>query len=179
MEKQKARNFSEHEQRAIIARWRASGLSQAEFCRQEGVAEWSLSLWKCRQERRDGITVTAKAARNSSSQRLRQSREKHWRGVLLAFEQSGLSVTRFCRENGINQGTFKRWRSELVSQAPASNPAPKSNPFVPVQIRPQAQQQITDEWLDVVLPGGSLIRVTERTPPQLLMKVLKTLEGTC
>lgn len=31
---------------AIVAKWRASGLSQAEFCRQEGLAQWQLSEWK-------------------------------------------------------------------------------------------------------------------------------------
>ena len=31
---------------ATIEKWRASGLSQAEFCRREGIQQWQLSSWK-------------------------------------------------------------------------------------------------------------------------------------
>jgi hypothetical protein len=31
---------------AAVAKWKASGLSQAEFCRREGLQEWQLSDWK-------------------------------------------------------------------------------------------------------------------------------------
>lgn len=34
-----------------MVRWRASGLSQAQFCRDEGIPEWALSTWKLNQER--------------------------------------------------------------------------------------------------------------------------------
>jgi hypothetical protein len=36
-------------QRDVLAKWRASGLSQAAFCRQEGIPEWQLSNWKRRE----------------------------------------------------------------------------------------------------------------------------------
>jgi len=36
--------------RDTVARWRASGLSQAEFCRREGIAQWQLSTWKRSEE---------------------------------------------------------------------------------------------------------------------------------
>jgi len=39
--------------RATVERWKASGLTQAEFCRREGVKEWSLSDWRRRLARRD------------------------------------------------------------------------------------------------------------------------------
>ncbi len=31
---------------AVIMKWRASGLTQAEFCRAEGLQQWQLSDWK-------------------------------------------------------------------------------------------------------------------------------------
>jgi hypothetical protein len=34
--------------RELLRRWRASGLSQAEFCRRHGVAVWKLAWWKRR-----------------------------------------------------------------------------------------------------------------------------------
>lgn len=38
---------------AIVARWKASGLSQAEYCRREGLQQWQLSEWKRFVEARD------------------------------------------------------------------------------------------------------------------------------
>ena len=34
--------------RGTIERWKASGLTQAEFCRREGLKDWSLSEWRRR-----------------------------------------------------------------------------------------------------------------------------------
>lgn len=50
MAKQK-KYTTEWHRRDAVAKWRASGLSQAEFCRREGIAECSLSAWKLRDER--------------------------------------------------------------------------------------------------------------------------------
>ena len=45
---------TERHRRDVVATWRASGLSQAEFCRQEGIQEWQLSEWKRREARAVG-----------------------------------------------------------------------------------------------------------------------------
>lgn len=44
---------AEKVRRDTVERWRSSGLSQAEFCRQEGIPEWRFSNWKCGQQRKD------------------------------------------------------------------------------------------------------------------------------
>ena len=41
-----ANGLHERKKRAAVAKWRASGLSQAEFCRREGLQQWQLSEWK-------------------------------------------------------------------------------------------------------------------------------------
>ena len=45
---------TERHRRDVVATWRASGLSQAEFCRQKGIQEWQLSEWKRREARAVG-----------------------------------------------------------------------------------------------------------------------------
>ncbi len=40
-----AKHYSESERREIVHRFERSGLSQAEFCRREGLQPWSLSKW--------------------------------------------------------------------------------------------------------------------------------------
>ena len=52
---------NEWRQREAVDNWRASGLSQAEFCRREGIPEWALSEWKRREQRR-GTQRTGLAA---------------------------------------------------------------------------------------------------------------------
>ena len=42
------RHKSESERRAIVKRYEKSGLTQAEFCRREGVNPWTLRDWRRR-----------------------------------------------------------------------------------------------------------------------------------
>lgn len=42
---------TERRRREIVDKWRSSGLSQAEFCRKEGIKESALSYWKIRSQR--------------------------------------------------------------------------------------------------------------------------------
>jgi hypothetical protein len=42
----KKEKLTASEQRAVVERWRKSGLSQKKFCRKEEVSEWQLSAWK-------------------------------------------------------------------------------------------------------------------------------------
>ena len=39
--------------RRAVEKWKASGLTQAEFCRREGIPEWKFSNWKCSLQRTD------------------------------------------------------------------------------------------------------------------------------
>ena len=41
-----ARGMHASKKIATVEKWRASGLTQAEFCRREGLPEWQLSGWK-------------------------------------------------------------------------------------------------------------------------------------
>lgn len=48
----KGKHTNEFYQRDAVNRWRASGLSQAAFCRREGITEQQFSNWKCRELRK-------------------------------------------------------------------------------------------------------------------------------
>lgn len=47
-QKRKRRQYSNVQQRRFVQKWRASGMTQAAFCRKEGLLEWQFSNWKCR-----------------------------------------------------------------------------------------------------------------------------------
>jgi len=52
---------------STVERWQASGLTQADFCRREGITEWQLSSWKLKlkkkrkQTRQDSIVKQERA----------------------------------------------------------------------------------------------------------------------
>ncbi len=77
--------------------------------------------------------------------------------------------------------SFKRARDKLAKQANtvrASTPIP-SNPFLEVHMKDVRMPALGQASLEVILPGGTKVQVTEETPMHLLLKVIKALEVTC
>lgn len=132
------------ERRDIVAKWRASGLSQAEFCRQEGLQQWQLSMWK----RGVGKPSQTKSEPDSSStkrgeasnRRSRSATERHWKQVIADHAASGLSALKFCSKYGISINSFKRWRGIFSTEAEpkkSAGTASMANPFVEVSLPTQ------------------------------------------
>lgn len=140
----------------MVAKWRASGLSQAEFCRREGLQQWELSEWKrfvaTREKRSDG--APADAGRESKQKRARDS----------------------------NKGRMKaiRRRSRLAPAATVAEP----RPFVPVRLvdvyagdgRPPTVSTGFECVLEVVLNRGQVVRVAPNCRPQFLSAVVSALD---
>ncbi len=59
---------------------------------------------------------------------------RDWPAMLRAFEDSGLSATAFCRQQGICRSLLYRWRQRLKTGAPSEDafvelrPAPEPGP---------------------------------------------------
>ena len=45
-------------------------------------------------------------------------REEYWQGVLRQQESSGLSISAFCREREVAEGSFFYWRRKLTHGLP-------------------------------------------------------------
>lgn len=61
------RKAKENWWRATVERWKASGLTQAEFCRREGLQDWSLSEWRRRLARIDAADRGRRTEREKPS----------------------------------------------------------------------------------------------------------------
>jgi hypothetical protein len=176
---------TEEQRREVVARWRASGLSQRAFCRQDGIPEWVLSTWK-RLDGKPNIPVPPKKKRQkprSKPQALKQPASFR-KNIMLEQAASGLSVAEFCKRNRIGIGNFWRWRRSLSTEAPKVSKPPVSvaqdrNPFVAVRLASPEDAVPIESVVEVIFPGGSKIRVTDRTPLDLLGRVLKILENKC
>jgi hypothetical protein len=78
-------------------------------------------------------------------------KEELWRSRLRRFQSSGLSVTRFCQDEGVSVPSFYQWRNRLgISTQKAPLPT-----FVPVRLT----QSLV---VEVHLPNGTRVCV----PPE-------------
>lgn len=174
--------YSERERRGFVAKWRASGLTQAEFCRREGIKEWELSTWKRSEQKivRNGKPPEPDSKRVRRIRREAEESEEFWRAHVLAHAKSGLRRGEYCKQHGLSINTFKRWRAKFVDELRINSQLlhlQMANPFVEVQV-PAEPKAIAapDETLEMILPGGARVVVSERTPFRLLSKLLKAIQ---
>lgn len=95
--------------RKTLARFEASGLTQAEFCRQEKLHTSSLCWWRREIAARDAQPVQSEQRQPESS----VDRVKYWRKMIAKFNTSGLSKEDFCTTERIRPMQFTWWRAEL------------------------------------------------------------------
>jgi hypothetical protein len=126
-----------------------------------------------------------KKKRKSSGKKQAMAQTAKLHAKLIAEQiASGMNEAQFCKLNGITIKNFNRWKQEAASSSPKTVqgiPAvtTASNPFVAVRLVTEKSAVSIEPALELLLPGGSKIRVTEQTPLELLFKVFKVLEGKC
>jgi transposase len=118
------------------------------------------------------------------------AKEKLCRGAIRRHQESGLSVRDFCKREGLKYGNFFGWRRELdrcdrekAAEHPKSATKERTEPrvspvFLPVHVvdadrlpsRPVPP-------LEIVLDGGSTVRVPAGFDSQMLGDILTALGG--
>jgi hypothetical protein len=106
------------------------------------------------------------------TRRRNQARELFWQDTVAAWRQSGQSVRAFCAARGVSEATFFARRRELIDRAPLPQPtAPAPAPqFVPVKVVP-------DPTVEVVLPGGLIVRMPVAADPAAVARLVAALGG--
>jgi transposase-like protein len=111
-------------------------------------------------------------------------KEAFWRRMVRGQGRSGLTVREWCRQRGLGEATFYRWRAELARRdaGPASG-----GEFVPVRVvqdwpvqvdspRPGDEEPASGQGrIEIVLPGGRRVRVDGRVDRVMLSDVLAVL----
>ena len=112
-------------------------------------------------------------------------KERLWRGRIRRQQQSGLSIRAFCAEESLSEASFHWWRRELPHRLAESRIGPpaglqRASPgspevarFVPVTVAPSSPCPS----IEIILPGGVLVRVLQDCSSQLLGEVLAALEA--
>jgi hypothetical protein len=105
--------------------------------------------------------------------RRRADRDQFWRDTIAAWKGSGQSVTAFCAARGIGESTFFAKRRELArrDQSPSvpASPAPSTS-FAAVRVIP-------DPTIEIVVPGGVLLRVPAGADVAAVARLVLALRG--
>ena len=119
--------------------------------------------------------------------------ERVWRERMRQFENSGLTIRKFCEQEGLVDHQFSWWRGELKRRATKSPPRRRTTQrkstsrstkvarqskapvagFVPVQIETSIP---TQPLLEIVLDQPPRIRVARGFDADLLREVVRVLE---
>jgi transposase-like protein len=101
-------------------------------------------------------------------------KEQFWRRTLQQWQHSGLSIRAFCQQFGLSQASFYAWRRTLAERD-ASPPA-----FIPVEVLPPALPLTSSAsaaaGLELLLPGGRVVRIGSAFDEPTLRRLLAVLE---
>ena len=89
----------------------------------------------------------------SAPPRSRASVRQTWSDRLQRFASAGLSVTAFCRSEGLSSQAFYYWKQKLAAAAPT--PAAKQPRLLPVRLLAAA----SPVPVELVLPQGAVLRL--------------------
>lgn len=116
-------------------------------------------------------------------------RAGHWQGLVDAFRGSGLSQVEFCRQRGINQGTFSWWKRELARRAgrrPAVGSAEVGAEFAEFRSRRGSLAKVATvsvgsprqvSGYELLLANGRSIRVSAEFDAAVLSRLIAAAES--
>lgn len=105
---------------------------------------------------------------------------RRWRRIVVDWRQSGLSAPQYAEKRGLSAQTLYFWSSRLgkkdAGSGIATTPPPKFLPVAIVDAAPAGTQEHSSA-LEVVLPGGEVIRVSPGADLLHLGRVVAALRG--
>src|SRR3569833_54990 len=96
-------------------------------------------------------------------------RNEHWRERIAQQERSGVSVQRFCKEQGLTVQSFYVWRKRLRNQ--------QSMRFALVETGSRHGRPDAETGLELVLATGERLRISTGVDPTVLRTVLEVLRA--
>jgi len=102
---------------------------------------------------------------------LRRWKSADARAAVVALVKSGLSTSAFAGREGLDVNRLYRWRRRLEAEGVAGQAAPEF-----VELRPRGAEPV-----EVILPSGRVLRVSETIDPAALVRLVTALErsGPC
>jgi len=122
--------------------------------------------------------------------KLRRQREAEWAEIISRQQSSGLSISRYCREQGIRESRFYWWRKRLegsrdkieTATVGAQDIGTKPIQFLPVKIKDTivdttARSMDCGSRADIFLPNGTVLRFSGDVPEDKLSQIIRIVNG--
>ena len=107
-------------------------------------------------------------------------RAREMRQVLEDWQRGGLTLREFGEQRGIPVSTLRWWRRVFrAAGAEQLNGRAGENAVGFTEVRPPASIRRTPAVLEIVVPGGHLVRVPAGADSATLRQVLAALRTTC
>ena len=101
-----------------------------------------------------------------------------WQMVIETWQNSGMSISKFCKAEGLPESTFYNWRKKLTDGQSQTNKQAVKNPsaFIKVAI-PRSDHAL----LELELSSGNTLRISSGADNKTLSSVLSVLRevGLC
>ena len=107
------------------------------------------------------------------TRRRHADREQFWRDTIAAWKASGQSIRAFCAARGVAEAIFFARRRGLADREQSTRPAATHVPSPPFA----AVRLIPDPTIEIVLPGGLLVRVPVGADPAAVAHLVAALGG--
>ena len=128
-------------------------------------------------------------AQNDGTAKKTTSRKPFWQKHLRAWSQSGLTQADYCRQHQLSAPAFGWWKRKLEGKPKPRKRSPaaeQSEPrdktpvrFVEVQRRSDVDAAGSPVVYDVLLCRGRTIRVGPAFDPEVLKRLIATVEASC
>lgn len=105
-------------------------------------------------------------------------REQYWHRLWLDWKVSGLSLSKFCKEQGVPASSFWSWSKRFASNGSKSHEMPV---FLPIKMAPctvePAEVNNNDGSIEILVAGKYQVKVAGEFLPTVLDRVITVLEG--
>ena len=103
-----------------------------------------------------------------------QQKIKHWQSLFTQQQNSGLSISDFCKQQQFATSTFYAWKKRIAKIDGNKPPATQKQQLIPLLIE-DAPEQLTS-LLKLTTPAGYQLEFDERLPHQKLNGILSILK---
>jgi len=116
--------------------------------------------------------------RNKICDHQNDGQRQFWQLAIERWQASDLSVRQFCKQEGLSEPTFYKWRNKLINNIPPhiKNNTNQPSPFIEVAI-PDNNPAL----MELVLVSGNALVIPSSTDSKMLSRVISVLQeaGLC
>ena len=123
-----------------------------------------------------------------TKKKTKMNRKPFWQKHLQAWSETNLTQAAYCRQHQISAAAFAWWKRQLQGKPktvrkPSGTKQPHDGrtpvKFVEVQHTPNLSTSRNPEVYDVLLSRGRAIRVSHAFDPDVLQRLIATVESSC